>query len=1199
MAFKRGDLYTSHLGTELTQYFNPYVTKFDSQSFYNFEQDNQPLYDLEERTLYLWEKATGYSTSSLFGMPLLVSGSAPSNVVTSGNVFRTLQAAVDALPAIIRTPTLIEVAASGYLGGLAINNLSITDTGALEIINRGFSKIYSGRGNGVSVSSAGCTSGIATLRKNGWISTLSSVDLSSTIEHTSALSVNHGAGHNVSSLFASNFNRTLLQAVNFTPGEAGVRFRERNDRLNLGFIDPLPGIATAKQQFRSVAAKSIFTVVNYETNSISPTTLIGNVTDITVGKNDVSATRGDDGKFLRRNNTTATFEGRVVAGLTYCNALSSVTINNCAGDLYLRGFCVDGVSGAGALYVNSPYKSSVGISVNNSKAIIENCSVIRSKRVGAKFTNSEVSLSRGFFANRNYEVISAGTARAANGKYGTAGIHAINSQINLAIDPVYASGHDYLFNTQNHTYGILLENSVLTGGQGKSAENPLDATISFGYNNTGIKAVNSTINVSGNLDVYQNKTGIQLINSWLSTDRITVENNRDEGIRAENSVIEYNNTRVRKLYANDVSGFRMSQSLFSRNGQHLKLVRGSSFKYFTGQNVDSLPTKMGSLRFSDSHGVANTTMGAKFSIPAVYLSNSEGDFMHSRFITSSVNVGAAGLDGAAIKVTDGSKAKFMGTQNGASIFQGPAGAANSQNIAGISSENGSIVSFRGPTALYQFGAGVVAKNSSVIEFCPHKTESGVLDISGFNLGSVANHTSVELHTTNNACLVAKDNSQIIAQDVGDAESCYHGIVADTDYPTTNFATYVSGGYLQFYPNPSFASLVLLRGQLPEHVIKDEIIADDIFTTSGLGSGRFYNYMMNDYNAHDAEQRIRSQMSLGGICVQIIGNSTGYINNVNFPAGWAPTPGSYYDPCATVTGDHQLRIWAIGENSQLSMSHVGVSSLAPSSVALSGYHGPRPAFMSGVPAESGYTYNHTIDTSNVCYGAPSSTPGTGTLSVLDLFGKGVVIKGSMGYTTDARTSIIDGNLSAINKALNNNELLIGRDKYENIGPFRLFFGVNPVSRFLGYPSGTTAGNAIALKDTRPYQHLAQGYSLSGNAGVPSLLRADASSHMILMRVNRIGDMAPPIFVAQTSGYYYASAFSESDRGSHVYLDQTAANTFVNAKNCAYGPISGRSNPKVTIYKATTGEGGIGSRGSKNLGTGRGLRALSIYDTRRIL
>ena len=56
MPFTSSDLYSASAGSEIYNYFNPFVTKFDSQSFYNFEQDNQPVYDLEERTFGLRDR---------------------------------------------------------------------------------------------------------------------------------------------------------------------------------------------------------------------------------------------------------------------------------------------------------------------------------------------------------------------------------------------------------------------------------------------------------------------------------------------------------------------------------------------------------------------------------------------------------------------------------------------------------------------------------------------------------------------------------------------------------------------------------------------------------------------------------------------------------------------------------------------------------------------------------------------------------------------------------------------------------------------------------------------------------------------------------------------------------------------------------------------------------------------------------------
>ena len=51
MAFNQNDIYTSSGSLRVYNSWTPYVSKFDTSSFYNWEQDNLPLYDLEERTL--------------------------------------------------------------------------------------------------------------------------------------------------------------------------------------------------------------------------------------------------------------------------------------------------------------------------------------------------------------------------------------------------------------------------------------------------------------------------------------------------------------------------------------------------------------------------------------------------------------------------------------------------------------------------------------------------------------------------------------------------------------------------------------------------------------------------------------------------------------------------------------------------------------------------------------------------------------------------------------------------------------------------------------------------------------------------------------------------------------------------------------------------------------------------------------------
>ena len=1165
MAFNPTDLYSTSAGTELYNYFNPFVTKFDSQSFYNFEQDNQPLYDLEERTYGLWEKATGYYTSALNGMPLVVSGTLDV-VDNSRNVFTNLQDAIDALPNVIRTPTLIEVAASGYLGKLNLSNLKIAENGVLEIINRGCAKLSTGFGNGVlGVHSAGYIGGSEpALGTHNYMNQVSSLDLLQTIQQVSALGIADPQQRSCSAIFTGPCIRAFAQLANPTTS------KERNSRISYGFIEHGAG---GEQDF--MAGGLVFNLEAYEDASFGYT---GNITDLTANIEDVSALRGDTGASLSRAPITTAKPGdsgytnRQVGGLIYCNVLSSIEIENCDGPLYIRGFCVDGASGGGTGFIASP-KTEVGIQIINSDVVLENCSVTRATTTGAKFTNSNVNISRGFFANRNYEILNPGTSRSPRE---TIGLHAINSKVLFEIDPVYASGADYLFNTQNHTFGAVFENCVVRGGHSRENNSLKDITLGFSYNDTGIKAINSTIDVSGNLDVYNNRTGINLIDSHLSTDKTTIENHSLDGIKATNSYITYNNSLLRQNYTNTIQGSRITQTLFKGNGVHLDLNKGSSFSHYLDPSTMNIPDKFGQLRFIGSHGVSNPNAGTKFALPAIKLSQSTADLLHPRIIVSALELGSPGVKGAAVHAGDSSLVNFLGTVNGASIVQGPAGTTAADHAAGVVAENSSKISFRGPTVLAQWGVAALAENNSTLEFCPHKKDALSLDISGFALQSPDNHTSVEIHSSNKSCLVANNNSNIIMEDLGSAGTLYSE--TNSDYPITDIATFVSAGSMQFYPNPNLAAF-LVHGQASP-TLPDVTRSDDTMVTSGAFIGDkylAYNYYITDPYHWTSNTTIEENCSMGGLCVQALGNSVTKVNNVNFPCGWSNTYGTFFDPSATSNGSHQLRIWNITDDSKLYMSHVAVSGLEPSSTT---YHGPRSVFLSAVGDEFGAS---ALD-DTVAYGASALTPNTGKISVCDLFGLGITVAAAQ----------LDAEMEAINDALTTSSTTFGPfPNPQNRGPFRLFFSTNSAMRSVGYPSGVWQFNA---EDTRPLQHLAQGYSLSGVAGVPEAIASVTGTYTNLLRYESAGIAA--------SGYYFASSMVENDNGTHVYLDDSAANTFANAKNCAYKASSGRANPKVTIYKSTTGIGGEGSdgyliplTGDPVTGLGAGLKSINIFDIRR--
>ena len=155
---------------------------------------------------------------------------------------------------------------------------------------------------------------------------------------------------------------------------------------------------------------------------------------------------------------------------------------------------------------------------------------------------------------------------------------------------------------------------------------------------------------------------------------------------------------------------------------------------------------------------------------------------------------------------------------------------------------------------------------------------------------------------------------------------------------------------------------------------------------------------------------------------------------------------------------------------------------------------------------------------------------------------------------------------------------------------MYFSVPAVARTLAYFSGTGATLGINTEDNRPAQHLAQGYNLSGPVSgnselssiYPDMLRYDTTLGAIT-----------------TSGHFQMSAlFPDVDR-NQIVLDESAANTFANAKHCSTD-YSGRKN-FVTIHRATTSVHGEGhtpdSTGVDTSGLGSGFRSSNVFDLGR--
>jgi len=1151
MAFQPTDLYLpSGTGTLINNWVDP-VYKFDSSSFYNWEQDNLPIYDLEDRDDYLYEMA-GYPTSAVDGIMLTVSACG----IDNKKVFGTVSDALEALPNTIRFPIIIEVCTSGQLGGIHVENKEFEGSSAgLEIINRGFAKSLCG-------SSLTPSSFITTVDANSSaITQFESEDLSNTMLESSSLGVRDTVWQkNALGAYSwwGNFTRTFVLAPEWAKAAATSN---KTITISTKFTD------TTGDLFDAVANK--FNVGNYRDNSTATETLILNPrTSVLV---------------QRSAYATPTNTSRAV-GLVYANSASGVTVKDCAGKVYIRGFCVDGGSQA-SLNSGGEQRTNIGFDIENSEVLIENCTATRCKDAGLQAVNSHVTLNRGFIAFRNYELETVGphldTKVTTNP---TPGLRAITSTItlNAATEDALGLPLDSPFCFYKNMVGMDLQNSVVktpadfrygkdaNGESNNNIEGSQSLVLQTFFNiNEGIKAVNSTINTGQVIASFQNDKGIVLENSVVKAAIITADHNRYEGLKAVNSVLNYNQ------YAELMwpTGPFYPNTNFDNNGQHIVLSNSEVIPTMDSE-IDAKCTRFG---LSGTHGMEEFGGGEYTSLPAVVIT--DGSHMKALFTRAEVHQSTEdgpaysivnAVKGSIFQVTKGSNLELNGTSNNSTMILGPYSSDKQQKTAALYAGDNSHISITGPTSIVQFGIDALAENHSTIEIGP-PMKDGVLDIRNFSLGTTNNHTKVQLHATR-ACLVANKNSHIYMHDAGD----YHRFwaskhLADTeDYDTDvlNTSSYTSHGYIQFYPNPfapygTEVTQLDLQGQA-------RWCADNNKVGLNNTTQKAYEELpQQDVAVGDAV----SSLSYGGMCVRAVGGSEVTARNVTFPTGWANPSGPYYD-ASTIGNCDLLRIWNIADNSELHASYLTVSSYFPED-ASGIYYGPSAVWTSSL--NTGLS------------GAPSSTADTSGLSVLDSFGLGVNTGGDLGY--------------------------YGKPLQQNIGPFRIYVSPHPKAKWLGYPH-TIAGegymppqppvafvsmgfnfpNTATLKTGAPYQLYAQGYSTSSDCS--SLDPTTASDiYQDLGMSGHIITLPSSMQVENVaSSFFYTSAMLSCDNETRIWLDKSAMNTFANAKNGTLG-TSGRKKI-FSYYKAIMEYPGEGWW-QATAGFGVGLGSANLFDLDRDL
>lgn len=1159
--FTKNDIYTSSGSARLYNSWTPTVAKFDTSSFYNWEQDNLPIYDLEERTYELWEY-NGYPTSSVPGLALVVSADAPAGTLAANrNIYTSVSAAIAALPRVIRFPILIEVANFGNLGKMEIHDFQIVENGSLEIINRNYGKIYN---NNIANSTSSVVAVTGTVAGRTVPLRFDSADLSSTLgtgaSATSAVSI--------SSLVFSSSSDSRFNSVNCfvyaTPSlrAGGLTFGLRNTT-----------------SFQTTTANR-FLINVYEsqyTSNDSPATL------------DYSSINQTTASRILR---TAIATNNPILGSVYGNNLSKLSVKNCSGRIYIRNFCIDGMNRGlpGSFSTTSSVDS--GVEINNSEVVLENCASVGSNINGFLFNNSKVILSRSAFAARNYKMTSASTRSSDQ----SCGFRAFNSEITLSASvgggsdtsgvDYQTSGSDVVFCSSRNKIGFLLENSILTGGlQRLSISTELNKGVLAAQANEqyGIRAINSQINLKGLIDCYENRVGIDLLNSTLLAEELTCEGNGYEGIRARNSTTLINDSLT--SFSATLTENK-GQVDFSGNGQHLVLDNS----IFTFKKGNALPSIYGSMKFKESHGVSFINNSKYHQAPAIYVgANSRLDLIHSQHLVSqATNTDGTQCYGRFIRADQNSVVSLFGTGNHCTAMHGPAGFLYQQFIAGLCGSNGSTINIHGPTAIGQVGIDVLVENNSTLNISPPKDiHTGNYDPSSFSLDDSTNQTTVELHATR-ACLVADNNSTINMQDVGDYGSRWNNLAKTYSYdlysrglvdvnPTSNPALeYAQFGAIQFWPNPPVQAVV------------------DDNNYSSLGVALANNPKFSTYDPILSKYTYATGTpSLGGMCVRALGNSVINVKNVDFSEGpnTGPLDGVVYNASGAAC-DH-LMIWNLSDDSKLRASLVSVSG----AVGLdSPYHGPAAVWVSSA------SYGSNDASTAIAYGAPESTPDTGRLSVLDSFGAGgsalsSVWKPASGVGVNDPfdryypiiASAVSGGGQIVSSIVNYAGLAISgitttgiqygtssNTFYRNAGLFRLYFSPDSAVDYLqhdvsGYAYGLKSWNVSGAPGETvsglgaAYQVFAQGYNMSAPLSAISLTGTVSALFPQLMKLSRDtnGDGVPDTL--HPSGFYYCIEFLK-DNPSQVILDESASYAFQNARNLSLGS-SGRPR-RVTIYAPGT-------------------------------
>ena len=773
--------------------FQENVPKYDPSSFYNWEQDNIPLWVLEQRgeTLY---RQLGSPGGNPGGMTFTLSSTGYYDEALG--VYDNIDDIVERIPKRLKFPVLVELCSYGALGKLDIANITCEGDGKLEFRNMAYCEDVDASANiiaDLTTSPAGASSMITGAYSVGVSASMLNVSSSRTeVVFGAAASWNTNAR-----LFCLQGPDTDRQANNLTVHIAS------GASLVAG---PVNATETAKGngQFRFEAYTS---GLDYSIPTGDANPVFGS------GSPEMRAVDGDyyatQSMLQKREEMLSTGQSTLVA---YGNWFSSIKVKDCQGDIIFRNILNDGSNQYSDQATQGCIHSTEnGWNIENSDVILDNNASIRNSLTGFIIKNSRVRATGHWLSWRNYTKTSKVTTdRQKNGT----GVLALNTDIEFDTT-VYPNSRKYINWFGKSKRGFELRNSTVRGGIYCNAFSgttiPNGGSQLLGYAGTGPEGTSLADNVGvggdimttilnaadcnesgfhlegsdvefmGRMNGYLNQgDGLRSLRSQVRLPQFTFNHNTGYGIQLQGSQLTYGwgldtisdavgETSYRKpdaypsiLYTNTTFGGSVTDSTkrvrnranfnCANNNQNVLVTKSSSL---VASHMNNIPWHYGRWGGADwpQSGAGNYSIGAmvlytpmshfgatpyrRNNLPGlVVTNNSDAEFVNVNYTISSVDTGK----GKVAIASQGSNITFRGTSGCTTTMNYFPVTSNSQQFrswlaAGVVATDNSNIEMTGPTKLARFGVPVLAESNSNFVAKPPTLPGtdNVLDISGYHL----------------------------------------------------------------------------------------------------------------------------------------------------------------------------------------------------------------------------------------------------------------------------------------------------------------------------------------------------------------------------------------------------------------------------------------------------------------------------------